>query len=94
MASERAAWLVQLDEMEALKPAMVVLVTWRPAPALDTSTIAYTRSYLLRFNAEAIKAKTGAELIEAMKKAYPQAGEGIALDISAKVARAKCSGDR
>ncbi|WP_428509604.1 MBL fold metallo-hydrolase [Roseateles sp.] len=86
-ASERAAWLVQLDEMEALKPAMVVPGHMAPGTALDTSTIAYTRSYLLRFNAEAIKAKTGAELIEAMKKAYPQAGEGIALDISAKVAK-------
>ena len=30
-------------------------------------------------------ATTGAELIDAMKKAYPQAGLSIALDIGAKV---------
>jgi len=86
-ASEHAAWLAQLDEMEALKPAMVVPGHMAPGTALDSSAIAYTRSYLQRFNAETIKAKTGAELIEAMKKAYPQAEPGVALDISAKVAK-------
>ncbi|MCV2363396.1 MBL fold metallo-hydrolase [Paucibacter sp. DJ1R-11] len=86
-ASERAAWLAQLDEMDALKPTMVVPGHMAAGTALDASAIAYTRSYLQRFNAEAIKAKTGAELIEAMKKAYPQAGLGVALDIGAKVAK-------
>jgi len=52
---------------------------------LDASAIRYTRGYLQRFDVEAAKAKTGAELIEAMKSAYPQAGLGIALDIGAKV---------
>ncbi len=84
-ASERAAWLAQLDEIEALKPAVVVPGHMVPGTALDASTIAYTRTYLKRFDAEAVKAKTGAELIEAMTKAYPQAGMGIALDIGAKV---------
>jgi glyoxylase-like metal-dependent hydrolase (beta-lactamase superfamily II) len=56
-----------------------------PGTALDTSTIDYTRQYLLRFDSEAAKAKTGAELIDAMKRAYPEAGLGIALDIGAKV---------
>jgi len=53
--------------------------------AMDASAIRYTRDYLQRFDAEAAKAKNSAELIEAMKKAYPQAGLGIALDIGAKV---------
>jgi glyoxylase-like metal-dependent hydrolase (beta-lactamase superfamily II) len=85
--SERKAWLAQLDEMQALKPAVVVPGHMAAGAALDESAIRYTRQYLQRFEAETPKAKSGAELIEAMKKAYPQAGLPIALDIGAKVAK-------
>jgi glyoxylase-like metal-dependent hydrolase (beta-lactamase superfamily II) len=84
-ASERKAWLAQLDEIEALKPTTVVPGHMAAGTALDAGAIRYTRGYLQRFDAEAAKAKNAAELIEAMKKAYPQAGSGIALDIGAKV---------
>lgn len=84
-AGERQAWIAQLDEMKALKPALVVPGHMLPGTALDASAIDYTRQYLLRFDSEAAKAKTGAELIDAMKRAYPEAGLGIALDIGAKV---------
>lgn len=83
--SERAAWLAQLDEIEALDPQVVVPGHMAAGTPLDTSSIAYTRSYLARFDASAVEAKSAAELIEAMKKAYPEAGLGIALDIGAKV---------
>jgi glyoxylase-like metal-dependent hydrolase (beta-lactamase superfamily II) len=83
--SERKAWLAQLDEIQALQPAVVVPGHMAPGTALDVSSVRYTRDYLLRFDAEAAKAKSGADLIERMKKAYPQAGLGIALDIGAKV---------
>lgn len=84
-ASERKAWFAQLDEIEALKPSTVIPGHMAAGTALDASAIRYTREYLQRFDLEAAKAKNGAELIEAMKKAYPQAGLGIALDIGAKV---------
>jgi len=84
-ASERKAWFAQLDEIEALQPATVVPGHMAAGTALDASAIRYTRDYLQRFEAEAAKTRTGAELIEAMKKAYPLAGEGLALDIGAKV---------
>jgi glyoxylase-like metal-dependent hydrolase (beta-lactamase superfamily II) len=84
-ASERNAWFAQLDEIEALKPTTVVPGHMAAGTALDSSAIRYTRDYLQRFDVEAAKAKTGAELIDAMKKAYPQAGLGMALDIGAKV---------
>lgn len=84
-ASERKAWFAQLDEIEALKPVTVVPGHMAAGTALDTSAIRYTREYLQRFDAEAAKTKTATELIDAMKKAYPQAGLGIALDIGAKV---------
>lgn len=86
-AGERKAWFAQLDEIEALKPVTVVPGHMAAGTPLDASSVRYTREYLQRFDAEAAKAKNAAELIEAMKKAYPQAGLGIALDIGAKVAK-------
>lgn len=83
--AERQAWFAQLDEIEALKPLTVVPGHMAPGSTLDASAIRHTREYLQRFDAEATKAKTAAELIAAMQQAYPQAGLGIALDIGAKV---------
>ena len=83
--SERRAWLAQLDEMLALKPALVVPGHMAAGTALDASAITYTRDYLQRFEAELPKAGNAAELIAAMQKAYPKAGLGVALDIGAKV---------
>jgi glyoxylase-like metal-dependent hydrolase (beta-lactamase superfamily II) len=83
--SERQAWLAQLDEMQALKPTLVVPGHMAAGTALDDSAISYTRDYLKRFEAELPKAQSGAELIATMQKAYPKAGLGAALDIGAKV---------
>ncbi|WP_284617373.1 MBL fold metallo-hydrolase [Aquabacterium humicola] len=83
--SERQAWLAQLDEMQALQPALVVPGHMAAGTATDATTIAYTRDYLKRFESELAKAPSGAELIATMQKAYPKAGLGIALDIGAKV---------
>ncbi len=82
---ERQAWLAQLDEIEALQPATVIPGHMAAGTPLDASAIRHTRAYLQRFEAKAAKASTAAELIAAMKKAYPRAGLGIALDIGAKV---------
>jgi glyoxylase-like metal-dependent hydrolase (beta-lactamase superfamily II) len=84
-AAERRAWLAQLDDLAALKPTLVVPGHMAAGTRLDVSAIDYTRDYLLRFESELARARNGAELIDAMKKAYPQAGLGIALDIGAKV---------
>ena len=83
--AERQAWLAQLDEIEALQPSVVVPGHMAGGTSLDVGTIRYTRDYLRRFDSEAAKANTAADLIEAMKKAYPQAGKLIALDIGSKV---------
>jgi glyoxylase-like metal-dependent hydrolase (beta-lactamase superfamily II) len=84
-ASERQAWLAQLDEMLALRPTLVVPGHMAAGATLDASAITYTRDYLKRFETELPKAGNGADLIGTMQKAYPQAGLGIALDIGAKV---------
>ncbi|CAB5708442.1 Arsenate reductase and related proteins, glutaredoxin family [Delftia tsuruhatensis] len=83
--AERQAWLAQLDEMQALKPSVVVPGHMQAGTAMDASAIAYTRSYLQRFDAAAASARNSGELIEAMKQAYPQAGMALSLDIGAKV---------
>lgn len=84
---ERSAWLAQLDELEALAPAVVVPGHMAAGTPLDAGNIAYTRTYLKRFFAASQQAGSSAELIAAMKQAYPEAGLGVALDIGAKVAK-------
>jgi hypothetical protein len=45
----------------------------------------YNREYLKAYDLELAKAKNSAALIAAMKKRYPDAGLGMALEIGAKV---------
>lgn len=83
--AERAAWLAQLDEMEALHPVTVVPGHMAAEIPLDAGAIRHTREYLQRFEREAEQAGSASDLIKAMKHAYPRAGLGIALAIGAKV---------
>lgn len=84
--AERAAWLAQLDDMAALKPELVVPGHMRAGSALDASAITFTKDYLQTFEKALPAAKTSAELISAMQRAYPQVTEGgLSLDIGAKV---------
>jgi glyoxylase-like metal-dependent hydrolase (beta-lactamase superfamily II) len=86
--AERAAWVAALDDMADLKPAVVVpghMASGASGTALDAQSITYTKTYLQTFEKNLAAAKNSAELIDAMKKAYPSAQLGIALDIGAKV---------
>lgn len=84
--AERAAWVAQLDEMAALKPELVIPGHMRAGTKLDASAIAFTKDYLQAFEKALPAAKTGAELVNAMKLAYPQITDGVmSLDIGAKV---------
>ena len=53
--------------------------------ALDVTNVTYTKGYLQAFEKNAAAAKNSAELIDAMKKAYPASPMGLSLDIGAKV---------
>lgn len=86
-AEDRAAWSKKLSDIAALQPAVVVPGHSAPGSARDVSQVAYTQAYLQHWDAELKKANNSAELIGAMKAAYPSAGLGIALDIGAKVAK-------
>ncbi len=84
--AERAAWVAQLDEMAALKPELVVPGHMAAGTAVDASAIGFTRDYLQTFEKNLVNNKSSAELIGAMKKAYPQVTDGaLSLDIGAKV---------
>jgi glyoxylase-like metal-dependent hydrolase (beta-lactamase superfamily II) len=82
---ERADWAKKLGTMAALQPVTVIPGHGLPGQKHDVSQIASSQAYLARFEQELPKAADSAALIEAMKKAYPDAGLGIALDIGAKV---------
>lgn len=84
-SAERTAWIAQLDEMAALKPELVVPGHMQAGTSMDAGAIAYTKTYLQTFEKNAAAAKNSPELIDSMKKAYPEAGLGMALDIGAKV---------
>ncbi|EME71601.1 putative metallo-beta-lactamase, partial [Paramagnetospirillum caucaseum] len=83
----RKAWIRTLETMAARKPKVVVPGHLARDAALDVSAILQTRDYLLAFEEELTRAADSAQLIAAMKKRYPNAGLGIALDIGAKVAK-------
>lgn len=83
--AERSAWVAQLDEMAALQPTVVVPGHMGAGTALTPANVTYTKGYLQAFEKNAATTKTSAELIEAMKKAYPAAPMGLSLDIGAKV---------
>jgi glyoxylase-like metal-dependent hydrolase (beta-lactamase superfamily II) len=82
----RAAWVAQLDEMAALKPAMVVPGHMKAGSTVDASAIGFTKDYLLTFEKNLAANKTSAALIGAMQQSYPQLTDGaMSLDIGAKV---------
>ncbi|WP_332852426.1 MBL fold metallo-hydrolase [Duganella sp. S19_KUP01_CR8] len=86
-AESRKQWLATLDGVNALKPATVVPGHFKQGTALTPDSIAFTRDYLVRFEAETTKAANSAALIARMKELYPNAGLNGALETSAKVAK-------
>ena len=84
--AERAAWVAQLDEMAALQPTLVVPGHMQAGTQVDASAITFTKDYLQTFEKNLAASKNSAELIQAMKQAYPALTAGaMSLDIGAKV---------
>ena len=85
-AAERAAWVAQLDDMAALKPALVVPGHMKAGTQVDASSITFTKDYLQTFEKNLAATQNSAELVKAMQQAYPQLTDGaMSLDIGAKV---------
>lgn len=83
----RANWVKSLDQMLSLQASTVVPGHLKSGAKLDASQLIYTRDYLKKFEQEFDQSKNAAALIDRMKKAYPNAGLGIALDLGAKVSK-------
>lgn len=86
-AEQRAAWIANLDALAEREPSLVIPGHLAEGAPCDASAIAYTREYLLAFEEELARAADGSALVAAMKRRYPEAGMGIALEIGAKVAK-------
>lgn len=84
---ERAAWIAQLDEMAALKPAVVVPGHMKAGTPIDAANLSFTRDYLKSFDAAVQESAGSAQLMQAMQAAYPQLGTSLSLEIGAKVVK-------
>lgn len=82
---ERADWAKKLGAMAALQPVSVIPGHSQPGQKHDAAQLAWSQAYLARYEQELPKAANSGALIETMKRAYPDAGLGIALEIGAKV---------
>ena len=85
-AQSRQDWIKTLDGIAALKPVTVVPGHFKPGSSYTPESIAFTRNYVLTFEAEAARAANSAALIAAMQRHYPALPVDGSLEISAKVA--------
>lgn len=81
----RAAWFKTLEKIESLHPAIVVPGHAKAVPVNASEAINFSKDYLRRYEQELDKSPNAAALIASMKRLYPDAGLGIALEIGAKV---------
>lgn len=84
----RKAWIASLDELAALKPAIVVAGHQMPGEPYDPAAIRFTRDYITTFDTIAASAHSSQEIESRMRKAFPRAHDvlgGFLLPNSAKV---------
>ena len=81
----RLGWLQTLDNITALKPTTVVPGHFTGAMPAGLDAVRFTADYLKTFEVQAAKANNSAELIKAMKAAYPTLAGEASLELSAKV---------
>jgi glyoxylase-like metal-dependent hydrolase (beta-lactamase superfamily II) len=81
----RAKWLSALQQMEAIKPEIVIPAHGNGASSFTVKSVKFTEEYL-QFYQQALKTnKTSAELIKTIKAKYPNLAFETALQIGAKV---------
>lgn len=84
---QRAAWIATLDAIAKREPKIVIPGHLGEGAACDASALSYTREYLVAFEDEVATSTDSGALIAAMRRRYPLAGMGVALEIGAKVAK-------
>ena len=86
-------WLTALDQLEALKPDVVVPGHAPSNGHLSPTSIAYTRQYIETFFEVLNKTDNSAELIAEMQRRYPDIALPFALEYSAKILEDKWTWD-
>ncbi len=82
--ASQESWIADLVYLESLKPKIVIPGHFGAGNSFSPENLTFSKAYLERFLAESEKAQNSAQLIEAMKRAYPNLDDG-ALELSAKV---------
>ncbi|MEI8633234.1 MBL fold metallo-hydrolase [Vibrio sp. PP-XX7] len=81
----RQAWLKTLDQLEALKPEVVVPGHAPSVDYISPDAIAFTREYLLAFEDVLQKADGAEDIVEVMTQRYPDFAAHICLEYSARI---------
>lgn len=83
--ASRQAWIATLDQIKALKPAIVVPGHFLPGAAQTLSSVDFTKQYLQTLEKALPLAKDSTALVAAMKAHYPQLKDDASLVMGAKV---------
>lgn len=81
----RDSWRATMDQVLALNPDRIIPGHVLGNSAEDASIVAFTREYVAAFEAAAEKAENSAQLIDAMRAAYPEFENVGDLELSAQV---------
>jgi glyoxylase-like metal-dependent hydrolase (beta-lactamase superfamily II) len=84
----RKAWLQTLEQLRALKPAIVVAGHQLPGDPQSAAALEFTRDYIVAFDKAATTAKTSQQLTAMMQARFPQVRDvlgGFILGNSSKV---------
>ncbi|AMP03661.1 MBL fold metallo-hydrolase [Collimonas pratensis] len=85
--ASRQQWIKMLDKISALHPQVVVPGHFSAGAPQNIASVRFTKDYLKTYEAETVKAKDSAALIEAMKKHYPNLDGVSSLELGAKVSK-------
>lgn len=85
--ASRQQWIKMLDKISALHPQVVVPGHFSAGAPQNIESVRFTKDYLKTYEAETVKAKDSAALIEAMKKHYPDLDGVSSLELGAKVSK-------
>lgn len=87
----RQNWLLTLNNIRALKPEVIIPGHFLGNLPTGMTALDFTETYIRTFNTAVAESKNAQELIEKMKKHYPNLPAGQGLEISAKVSKGEMS---
>ncbi len=84
-AASQSKWQQTLQQMQALKPKVVIPGHFLPGAKLNTQSIAFTSQYIGKMQNAVQKENNAQAVIDSMKKQYPALKDVSSLELSAKV---------